>query len=187
MKTLTQNLIIPATTGKRTIAKASGVFPGWIDSYFKNRNLDNPGEKTEELKVKVQEMDKDATFAQIFTKPEEMCLTQSQIIYFCEGFPQQLRTDGYATFFLFKEKNGEYFVASVYFDGSGQLEAYVYGLSHDYVWSAGDRGRVVLPQLTVSTSESSDTQTLKPSVALDLAIAIIQEAGYLIVKGEIIN
>jgi hypothetical protein len=187
MKTLTQNLIIPATTGEKTIAKSSDVFPGRIDSDFKNWNLDNPGEKTEELKVKVQEMDKDATFAQIFTKPEEICLTQSQIIYFCEGFPQQLRTDGYATFFLFKEKNGEYFVADVYFGDAGRLKVLVYRLSHDSVWFAEYRSRVVLPQLTVSTSESSDTQTLKPSVALDLAIAIVQEAGYLIVKGEIIN
>jgi hypothetical protein len=76
----------------------------------------------------------------------KLVMTQSQIIQFVQKHRKWLRTDGYATFFLFKVGD-EFFVADVFFNDDGRLEVYVYRFSDDDVWRAEVRHRIVIPQL----------------------------------------
>jgi len=57
-----------------------------------------------------------------------------------------LRADGYATLFLFKS-HGHLFVANVDLGSDGRLEVYVDRFGRSFIWHAGRRGRLVVPQL----------------------------------------
>lgn len=143
-------LTVAATDGTETIPNAKSVFPGYLDSDFRNWDADEASGPTPELLVAVHEMVQDATFAQIFsslgTDKEKLCLTHSQIIDFVKTHRQHLRIDGYASFFLFKSK-GSFFVADVYFGDDGRLKVLVRRFANVYVWDGESRHRVVVPQL----------------------------------------
>ena len=146
---VSETLILEDLDGKATIANAKNTFKSYLDSNFKNWRLNNKGNATKETPIQVYEMVKDATFSQMFNSLssdlDSLCLTQNQIIRFCEKYPSHLRQDGYATFFLFKE-SGEYFVASVNVSSDG-LFVLVNRFEFAYVWSAEFRHRLVVPQL----------------------------------------
>jgi hypothetical protein len=147
------------------IANATDLF-SYIDSDFKKLGTDNIyPETSEDIEVAVCEFEKNSTFKDIFLKPDEMCLSQGQIIEFIKIHKDKLRTDGYATFFLFKA-NEEIFVANVSFDDVGQLGVYVRRLSFDYVWNAEYRHRIVVPQLALKHFgiSPSDALTLEKRV-----------------------
>jgi hypothetical protein len=138
--------VIPATTGKRTIAQAKGLFTGYLDPDFKNWGLDVAGEAKPETKVESLELAKDGTFKDFFTSHlDKWVMTDEQIIWVVENRPDLLIQNGSANFFLMKKRN-EFFVAYVYWDEGG-LGAYVRRLSNDGVWNAGYRHRIVVPQL----------------------------------------
>ena len=143
------NPVIKATDGKRFLAKAKNTFKSFVDADFKNWKLDQASHATVDTPTNVYEMITDATFAQIFgslsNDLDKLCLTQDQIEEFCLAHADQLRTDGYGTFFLFKE-NGHFFVAYVYVYSDG-LRVRVHGLESDHVWYGDFRHRVVGPQL----------------------------------------
>ena len=143
-----ETLELDETDGKATIAKAEDTFPGYIDGDFKNYGCDVESEPTQKTKVSVHEMVKDGTFFQIFNSMSNdlnsLCLTQEQIIQFVKKHRKWLRTDGYATLFLFKVGD-EFFVAHVRFYSDGQLRARVYRFSYDRVWRASYRYRIVVP------------------------------------------
>ena len=140
-----EKIFIAATDGKGTIAEAMDVFTGGIDKDFKNWGLDVAGKPTKRTKVQVHEMVKDGTFEQMFgSNPDHLCFEQDQIVSFVKKHKKWLRTDGCATFFLFKVK-GKFFVAGVVLD-SGRPNVYVDGLDYDYVWDAENRRRFVSPQ-----------------------------------------
>jgi len=143
-------IIISATDGKGTIARnGSDLFPGWLDNDFRNYGTDVKGGPTKETPVQVYELIKDGTSAQIFggfgENLDRLCLSQDQIMGFVKDHGKWLRTDGYATLFLFKV-NGEFFVARVD-RRSGGLRVYVRRLSYGNVWDAEYGRRVVVPQL----------------------------------------
>ena len=98
MKTLHTNIPLPVCN-KDTIARADNVF-SYIDSYFTNWNLDVKSPKTEYTEMAVLEIDKDGTFEQIFksinSDLDSLCLTQAQIIKFCNKEKDKLRDNGYA-------------------------------------------------------------------------------------------
>ncbi len=143
-----EEIVVSETDGSETMANASQVFTGYLDPDFKNWGTDQPYCATNAQSVTVYEMCENATFADMFgslgADLNQLCMTQSQIIKFCVDNRNKLRTQGYATFFLFKA-NGEYFVAYVLVD-SGWLEAYVHRFDYSRVWIADDRHRVVVPQ-----------------------------------------
>lgn len=142
-------IIIDACDGKSTLANAKKVFKSDIDLNFENWGTNEPGIATQETAVRVCELIKDATFVQIFsslgTELDELCLTQHQIISFCENYPDWLCVNGYATLFLFKVSD-QYFVVRVHVNSDG-LCVNVSRLEHTYVWSGERRHRVVSPQL----------------------------------------
>jgi hypothetical protein len=144
-----QKVIIPACDGKATLAKAKDVFTGYVDSDFKNWGTDRSGEATPETKVAVYELVRDATFAQFFNSLiglNRLALTQHQIKEFVRTHWNWLRTDGYATFFLFRVEQ-EFFVAVVYFRSDGCLWVFARRFVDDCEWCGGFRHRVVVPQL----------------------------------------
>ena len=143
-------LELDETDGEETIAKAAETFPGWIDPDFKGYGTDVRSPATKKTKVSVHEMIKDGTFEKIFggvsDDLDKLTLTQPQIINFVNKHHKWLRTEGYATFFLFKVGN-EFFVARVRVSDDGRLGVGVLRFSHAHVWYAGHRHRFVLPQL----------------------------------------
>lgn len=148
---LIETVSLRCCNGLRKIANAEDTFKSYIDSDFKNWGLDKRGLSTLATNVSVHEMIKDATFAQMFgslgSDLDKLCLSQHQIVEFCEKHAAHLRQESYATFFLF-EKGDQFCVAAVrvYADG---LRVYVYRLEDDAVWSGEYRLHVVVPQLTV--------------------------------------
>lgn len=150
-------------TKSKNISQAEDVFTGYIDSDFKN--LNNKQKETKAQTVEILEVDKDSTFAQMFTLPKNQILTQSQIIEFCKTYKDDLRQNGYSTFFLFEENN-QFFVADVYVEDGG-LEVRVYEFLIDYVWDAGYRRRLVIPQLDSKTLIADDSLILKRLDALE--------------------
>jgi len=144
-----ENLIIEKLDGQKYIGRAKEVFKSYIDSDFNGWGLNEAGEATGETSAQVYELTADAIFAKMFTSLtgdlDKLCLSQNQIIRFCEKHPNWLRQEGYATFFLFK-MNGEYFVAYVRVLGDG-LFVDVRRFARDRVWDAEYRHRLVVPQL----------------------------------------
>lgn len=129
------------TIQQKYIADAKDVFTSYVDNDFRNWNT-NKGDE-----LAVCELTEDMTFEQMFKKPDEMVLTQQQIIDFCKNHKEFLRKGGRATFFLFKVGE-KFFVASVLVNSDG-LSVDVLRFEHGYVWDAGDVLRVVVPQLAL--------------------------------------
>ena len=146
-----ETITIAACDGSRYIGKEKGVFKAFIESLFASWGLDKRGTSTAATNVSVHEMIKDATFAQMFDSfgndLDKLCLSQRQIVEFCEKHPACLRQEGYATFFLFKEGD-QFYVANVRVRSDG-LYVHVSRLERDRVWPAAYAPRVVVPQLTV--------------------------------------
>ena len=145
---------IPSLSGKGLITD-SKLF-SYIDKDFIDWGANEQKGKTKKQKVDVLEMIKDATFKQMFDKSQ--VLTQEQILYFVKNHKDKLRTEGYATFFLFESK-GNFFVAFVGFRFGGRLRVSVYRFGRSGVWYAEYRHRVVVPQLA-DTLECSDDSIL---------------------------
>lgn len=135
--------------GTETLAEAGDVFTGYVDSDFRNWGLNEPSAPTPPTKVNVYEMAEDATFAQMFgslsSDTAKLCLTQAQIKRFVKEHRKHLRSDGYATFFLFKVGDN-FFVADVYLN-AGEPVVYVRRFELDVEWDGDYRRRVVVPQL----------------------------------------
>lgn len=143
------SITIDDCDGSETLASAHEVFASSVDSGFKNLNINEPGIATKETLVMIHELVKDATFAQMFNsfgiKLDDLCLTQHQIKAFCKKYPNWLRVDDYATFFLFKNGN-HFFVADVNVCADG-LRVCCEDFRKTCEW-VNHRLRVVVPQLT---------------------------------------
>lgn len=147
---------------EQTIANATDVFY-YIDSDFKNWKTDKISKLKNGSTLVVHDITENKTFAQIFTDPEKMWLSQGQIIEFCRSHKDELSKNWY-TFFLFKVGD-DFFVARVVVNSGGFLYADVYRFSNDSVWDAGRGRRVVIPQLI---PKPLDKETLSPLEILTL-------------------
>jgi hypothetical protein len=144
-----EKLTLKPTDGKRTIAKAKTTFDH-IDVDFKNYGTDVSGQARTGMVPVVHELLEDSTFEQMFNSLsanlDSLCFEQDQIIDFVTDHRNWLRTDGYATLFLFKVADN-FFVADVCLGSDGELGVFVRYFSCDYVWDGEYRVRVVVPQL----------------------------------------
>jgi hypothetical protein len=144
-----QALVLDATEGTENFSGAQDVFD-YIDPGFKNRDADEPGNPTGEMKVEIHEMTKNGTFPQLFgslsSDVGKLCHTPGQVKNFVRKYRGWLRTEGCATFFPF-QANGRFFVALVSFFSDDSLRVSVFRFELDYVWGAESRHRVVVPQL----------------------------------------
>ena len=143
-----ETLFLDECDGQQTVTNSKNVFYS-IDNDFKNYGANEKGIATKKMAVEVHELVKNGKFTQIFgslnSDLDKLCLTQDQILNFIKNHKNWLRKDGYGTFFLFKS-NGKFFVADVDVV-SGGLRVLVCHFGIDYVWSAEDRYRFVVPQL----------------------------------------
>lgn len=135
------------------IAKANKVFKEFIESDFEKYKEKDA--KVKSRKFTVIEMTEDATFRGLFKESD--AISQGEIVAFCKDFKGELRQDGYATFFLFKHRDG-LFVAYVAVVAGGHLYVDVYQFSYGAVWNAGYRHRFVIPQ--------QETENLSPDTLL---------------------
>jgi len=148
-----EEIMIGATTGEETIADASDLFPGFLDSDFKNWETNKPsGVTTKPVLATVFEMyQKNGTFRQIFGSLgniDDLCWEQGQILNFVREHSNKLHPKGWATFLPFKVKGvEESFVVCVRRDAD-ELRADVRRFGRDNVWAVENRSRVVVPQLS---------------------------------------
>lgn len=153
--------IIKATKGTETLASAADLFGTNIDSEFVHWGCDGTEEPTKDTQVEVYEMFENADYRRIFggfgQNLDQLCVTTCQAKRFiADEAGNYLREDGWAVFlFLFKVKakkqdeKDAFFVAYVEVSSDGRRFAYVHRFAFAYLWSAGPRFRVVLPQLTL--------------------------------------
>lgn len=144
-----KKITITATDGTETLAEAGDVF-AYIDPDFNNWGCNIPTQPTQDVDVEVRELINDGKFTQIFgsfdVDLEKLVFTPAQIKSFAKNHRDWLRTEVWATFFLFKVGN-EFFVVRMYVDGDGRLMVDVFRFSRDRVWDAESRLRIVVPQL----------------------------------------
>ena len=148
LKLLEDNLIIPKTSGKKTISQKTKLF-SWIDPDFGNYGADEKGKPKPKTKCAIYELVENATLREMFEElgdPKKLCLTQEQIIEFVKKHKEELNQDGWANFFLF-ESNGQLFVASVRVYYDGLLRVSVRRFEPSDVWRGDCPHRVVVPQL----------------------------------------
>lgn len=149
-----KQIVIGETDGIETLANASDLFTGFLDSDFEAYGTNVPGKPTKPTPVEVFEQVKDGDFKTIYDglrNLDDLCFEQAQIKAFPRDHSAWLHPKGWATFFLFKVgegKNKKFFVARVY-QNSGKLEALVSLFSDDRVWLASRRSRFVFPQQTL--------------------------------------
>jgi len=102
-----ERLILDACDGKRTIVTAKKFFAtGLLDPNFRKWGTNKTSKPTPETDVLVYEMERSATFAQIFSSLgddiNQLCFTQHQIINFIEKHSSWLRIKGDGIFFYSK-------------------------------------------------------------------------------------
>ncbi|MBI2050683.1 MAG: hypothetical protein HYT31_02660 [Parcubacteria group bacterium] len=143
-----KTLVIDETDGQETIPGATDLFTGGIDPDFVNWGANEASGPTAAAPVAVYRLARDATFGQMFGSVSadtgRLCLTQSQIVGFIRKYRGWLRTDGHATFFLFKS-GGNFFIAFFYFGDRERLYVDVDRFEFGFVWFARFRLRLVLP------------------------------------------
>ncbi|MFZ2154148.1 MAG: hypothetical protein WAV16_02855 [Candidatus Moraniibacteriota bacterium] len=144
-----ETLTIDACDGTKILAEANDVFK-YVDLEFKSWSADRRGQATVETSVEVYEIEKDATFVQMFSSlssdVRRLCFTQNQIIDFVKKHRKWLQTIDHGTFFLF-ESTGEIFVANVSVESGGLLWVEVFRFGHLSVWHVGIPPRLVIPKL----------------------------------------
>jgi hypothetical protein len=140
-----EEIMIEALDGEVGILGVKKTSKIVISEDFENWGLYQSGPATPEALLDVSEMINDGTFTQIFTDItgdfDKICLTQNQIIRFCEKHPNWLRQGGCATFFLTKVKK-EYLVVHVFLPRNC-LFIRVSRLGCDNIWRGEFRRRVV--------------------------------------------
>ncbi|MDB4984807.1 MAG: hypothetical protein JWM20_986 [Patescibacteria group bacterium] len=117
-----QEIIIDACDGTRSIADSEEIFTRFLDPSFKDAFFDKTGKETKEISLEISEITKMSTLQKIFHSleidPENLRLTQHQIINFCEKYPDKFLINGKPTLFLFK-MGSSVCVASIARDSCG--------------------------------------------------------------------
>lgn len=144
-------LILDAVDGTEILVDAKDVFTR-IDGDFEHWGANEKEPATGKTPIVVYEMNRDATFVQMFSElgvdRGKLCLTQHQIKNFVKKFPGWLCKDGHMTFFPLKSKDN-FFVVGVSSCFDGGLSVYVGHFMSLTVCGATYRPRVVVPQLAV--------------------------------------
>lgn len=138
----------------------------YIDSDFENWGVDD-GIKTTGVKLKAIKQDKDFVFKDVFNT-ETDCVSQSDIIDWINENQEDIKkVDTWKSyFFLLKNSNEKFFVASMYVYSDGSVYVHVYDLPPDDEWRASSGHRIVVPATspTVLSNSKLNTQTLNPLV-----------------------
>jgi len=155
-------LKLKASDGSHLICEAKDVFKSFIDPDFVDWGMIKPGVSTPEILVEVHEMVSNGTFMDIFSALPgtwgQKWLPQDKVVNFCYTFPNWLRQEGFATFFLVKKdenrpidekKTGDNLVVVNVNVSDDGLFVHVNRLENANVWYGGPCHRVVSPQLSL--------------------------------------
>ncbi|HNX10823.1 MAG TPA: hypothetical protein PKI61_01660 [bacterium] len=133
-------MTIDAVDGRAIINDSPRTFKSFLhEKEFRRLGLNKPSVPTEQIDVIGRDLIRNATSIEIFNSfvdLDKACVTQAQIVKFCQMHSWRLDQDGRANLFLTKEQD-EYFVIDVSVDSDG-LEATPYPLSRkNFVWTIG--------------------------------------------------
>lgn len=134
-------------TGIGMSQKNRGPFT-WVDPDFDNIEAQTVSKDTQEVEAHVYEQIQDGTFITIFGSFNRSLdllsfETHEQIKDFVEHSPELLHPKGHPTYLLYKNKDGDYFVACVSNLSTGNGIC-VCDFSRDTVWSADSTHRFVV-------------------------------------------
>ncbi len=139
-------LALNALDGRATIIRAEKTFAAYISPGFNKDGLNQSQAATPTTKVGVYVMQGKGDFNQIFSGLHKgidtLALTQSQIICFCEKYPQFLAQDACENFFLINLAPN-YFVARVGVFITG-LYIFPYLFTDNRIWYSELRTRVIV-------------------------------------------
>ena len=152
-------------SGTRTIAGSQRTFRTYIKPDFTQRDFNYDGSATKEIEVSIYEQTAEVSRKQMFEvlNPDldKLCLTQHQIVRFCDKQRDRIYKDGITTHFLFKKDSRflstkeRIFIIIVYMDFVGlgvtcrELE-YSHRISRlegDDLWGSTEAERLVVPKL----------------------------------------
>lgn len=156
-----KNLTLKALDGTRLFANSLGIFKSFVDCNFVRWGLNKKGIATPVTPIRVDEMQKNGTFLDIFRSLpgtlNQKKLTQNQVIEFCLDLPEWLNHDGLATFFLVpidesipideEKPEANSVVIYVRADVNSHFGVNVLHLESSTVWYGKNRHRVVYPRL----------------------------------------
>ncbi len=119
--------------------------------YYEHRP-EGHGEPTEEIRIEIRKMEKDATFAEAFgplsEDPSKLCLTLPQIKDFLKKCRSKwLPAHRYEVFFLFESK-GELYILKVAVGTDNHLRLYTYEYDDPEMWDDTRTRHLVVPELT---------------------------------------
>lgn len=111
-------MMVPATSGKETLANATCVFKAGVDKSLTRLQTNVSERHTPATPAVAYEFrkDADATFPEVFSslrRVSPLVWQQSQIVTFCRNFSDYLQPDMYGTSFLFSVGE-KLFVAEVF-------------------------------------------------------------------------
>lgn len=145
-----QSLLIGATKGSMTIAAAPEVFTGHLDPNFVFWETNQPGTDTGAVKVdmEIRSASHKHQFGIFDRHSRSLCLTQGQIVMFCDDHREDLLQANIDTFFLFEirrknQKANDLFVTCVEVSGD-ELNVHVCRFEFAYLWRAGRRHQLVV-------------------------------------------
>jgi hypothetical protein len=141
-----ESLTIDGSDGKLV---NDGTITWYFDDGCEEEGANESCPSTEDVAVEVYEMAEDATFTKMFGSlssdlQEVYFSSRDQIRIFALKHRKWLRDDGFGTFFPYKSKKRNFFVAFVRVDGGG-LRACVRRLGCGFLWYAECRHRLVVP------------------------------------------
>ena len=123
-----KSLVLNATTGEKIIAEAENTFC-FIDSDFQNLKTNEKELAAEETDISICEIKRDTlegkTFSQIFklllTDLDKLCLTQEQIINFCQKHHQYLKRYYCCNTYFLSKSDGHLFIVHLELDCAGDF------------------------------------------------------------------
>lgn len=137
----------------------------YIDSDFDSWNVVDKHPHVEKREINIKILEKDSTFTQMFTDPENQWVTQEELIAICTNRRDELNNEGWSNFFLLKSDT-DFFVARVRVS-SVCLGVLVFRFEDARVWFAENSHRMVVPA-TAPVILNSKPETLKPSFSSEV-------------------
>lgn len=143
-KIKTPKLFLEKIDGQKTIIESEGfeIFHN-CGNVFTAKQRSKPSEYCELL---VYQLNEDLKTSEIFksfrVNMNKLCLSENQVLCFCKKYPEELKSEGLATFFLVKKGN-KYFVFDVH-KGNDKILVVVSDMQNSRIWQGKHAYRIVV-------------------------------------------
>lgn len=139
-------LCLPATNGSKNIIRNGKIFEGHLDHDFHTWGMDFASQDTPEVEIIMRIPSVAGKFREIFyhrdKRPEELCLTQSQILSTIDHHPQLFSRKGRPHFFL-TSKGERLIVIGVYVNGDF-WHTHIFDFDDSHLWRTDRKVRVFI-------------------------------------------